>query len=67
MKLMRRKSGDLLKRFAQRAAEYGPVETKRRNTAAATGMVAAVFVYTDGDFAFSLNIIKYQRKKETRK
>ena len=44
MKLMRRKSGDLLRRFAQRAAEYGPAETKRRNTAAATVMVAAVFV-----------------------
>ena len=66
MKLVMRKSGDLLRRFLPQATGYGPVETKRRNTAAATVMVAAVFVYTDGDFAFSLNIIKYQRKKETR-
>lgn len=55
MKLMRRKSGDLLKRFLPEAAEYGPVETKRRNTAAATVMVAAVFICTDGDFTFSMN------------
>ena len=63
MKLMMRKSGDLLRRFLPGAAEHGPVETKPRNTAAATVMVAAVFVCTDGDFAFSLN---NQRKKETR-
>lgn len=60
---MMRKSGDLLRRFLPEAAVHGTVETKRRNTAAATVIVAAVFVCTDGDFAFSLN---NQRKKETR-
>ena len=60
---MMRKSGDLLRRFLPGAAEHGPVEIKRRNTAAATVMVAAVFVCTDGDFAFSLNIIKKEKRR----
>ena len=56
MKLVMRKSGDLLKLFPLKGYKYGLPETKRRNTAAASFEGAAVFICTYGDFAFSINL-----------